>query len=316
MTDSALPLVVAPDVSFGELESALGALGYERDPAVEPFTEDMLPGEPELAAWTRGDETRLTYTFNPVVGLRVLTPTAPGEVERARLVAGLRLLSRTGVARLLAERDKRQLLLGLLATRIMRCTELRGSVAPLLGHSESVIAEAARAAYDALVEGGEVAARQDALRLLQVLCEQAIPVLAALKGPEAATAVLALRPRAEDYALIFLPEVAEILQQSYDELWREPPRIASLSPDTVLHVEGCPAWMFGSDNELSRHFPGGYRALAPYLQPNRVWFVWRYLETGKSSGIRYDGLVRIDDRQVWLPKPYRVLGERRHGPLQ
>jgi hypothetical protein len=66
--------------------------------------------------------------------------------------------------------------------------------------------------------------------------------------------------------------------------------------------------MLREDNELSQRFPGGYRALAPHLRPERIWFVWRYLQAGEAAGMRYDGLVRLPDRWIWFPKPYRVVG--------
>jgi hypothetical protein len=54
-------------------------------------------------------------------------------------------------------------------------------------------------------------------------------------------------------------------------------------------------------NELSDRFPGGYRRVAPHLQPDRIWLVWRYLRRGATEGMRYDGLVQLDDRWVWFP---------------
>src|SRR5262249_27402905 len=136
-----------------------------------------------------------------------------------------------------------------------------------------------------------------------------IPVLAELKGPNAARAVEALRPRAEDFAHVFSDAVAEGMEAAYQEIWRDPPRVGALAADTLLKVDGCPAGMLGGNNELSAHFPGGYRALAPYLRPNRIWFVWRYVTQGHTSGVRFDGLVRLEERWAWFPKPYRVLGE-------
>lgn len=63
-------LVVAPECGFEELARRLAPLRWRRD-GTRPFTPDPLPGEPELAGWRRG-AARLTYTFNPVVSLRVL----------------------------------------------------------------------------------------------------------------------------------------------------------------------------------------------------------------------------------------------------
>lgn len=119
-----------------------------------------------------------------------------------------------------------------------------------------------------------------------------------------------MRPRAEDFARVFRPEVAEAARAAYEKLWRSPPELDRLdSGQLTLRVDASPAGMLAEENELSNHFPGGYRALAPYLIPDRIWFVWRYVRVGEKSGMRYEGVVMLDDRWVWFPKPYRVIGE-------
>jgi hypothetical protein len=84
---------------------------------------------------------------------------------------------------------------------------------------------------------------------------------------------------------------------------------AVFAGDLTLRVDAAPAGMLHEENELSRRFPGGYRALAPHLLSDRVWFVWRYVRGGAEAGMRYDGVVLLDDRWVWFPKPYLVVGE-------
>lgn len=79
-------------------------------------------------------------------------------------------------------------------------------------------------------------------------------------------------------------------------------------PDqTELVVNLSPAAMLGAENELSCHFPGGYRKIAAHLDPQRVWVAWKYRRPGESSGMAFDGLVRVDDHWAWFPKPYRVV---------
>ncbi|XXT19164.1 hypothetical protein WME94_53955 [Sorangium sp. So ce429] len=305
------PLVLAPDLPFPALAAALAALGFRRDDAVRPRTPDLVPREPELAAWTLGDGgARVTYTCNPVVSLRVLSPAGVPAEALDRLAARLPHLDLVAVAGLLAEAEPRRVLLGLFAARALGAVALAGRVAALRGHPEPTVARAAEATLGALLPDGEEGARREALRLLQGLCEQAIPVLAALRGPGGPALIQALRPRPEDHARAFVPEVAEGARSAYDELWQAPPRIEPLASGAArVEVVACPAGLLASDNELSQRFPGGYRDLAPYLQPGRVWFVWRYLDPGRIAGMRYDGLTHMGDRWAWFPKPYRVVGE-------
>jgi hypothetical protein len=304
-----LNLVLDPAFGFDALAATLGDLGWRRDDGVRAVTVDVIAGEPEVAGWTNDAGARLTYTFNPVVSLRVLT--CDGEQERAALATRLPLVDGAAIRRLLRDPDPRQVLLGLLAARALEARALADAIAPLARHPVEVVRRAAESALGAL--GGD-GARQDTLAVMRALCEQAIPVLAALVGPDGPARVAALRPQPADYARVFTQEVAARAQVAYEALWVRPPEIDRLDVGQLkLQVDAAPAGMLREENELSRHFPGGYRALAPYLQPQRIWFVWRYLRTDAASGMRYDGLVHLEGRWVWFPKPYRVVGGLLHS---
>jgi hypothetical protein len=306
---TAIQFVIDPACAFGELDRRLAALGFARDASVRPVTPDMIPGEPELAAWTRGRE-RLTYTFNPVVSLRSIAASGLTAETTAALFTRLPLLDTPAVGQLLTESDSRRILLGLFAARTLAAGELALVVAPLQAHADPTISRAAATTLEALQSVGGVTARQQALAVMQVLCRKAIPVFAALVGPEGPATLEAMRPHSDDFPRVFQAGIAERVAAAYEVLWRTPPRLDRLvSGELALRVDAAPAGMLHEENELSRHFPGGYRALAPYLVPDRVWFVWRYLHGSAEAGMRYDGVVLLDDRWVWFPKPYLVVGE-------
>jgi hypothetical protein len=302
-------LVLDPGFGFDALAARLASLGFRRDASVRPITPDVMVGEPELAAFTRGGAERLTYTFNPVVSLRVIAVRGLDDEAGARLAAELPLLDTAAIGRLLTEAEPSRVLLGLFAARSLEARDLAPVVDTLQTHPDPTIRRAAAATLTALRSEGEAAARQAALAMLQALCQQAIPVLAALVGPDGPAVVESMRPRSDDYPRVFGPAIADAARAAYEELWRTPPEVDRLaSGQLTLRVDAAPAGMLREENELSRRFPGGYRALAPYLRPDRIWFVWRYLDAGRAAGVRYDGVTRLDDRWVWFPKPYRVVG--------
>jgi hypothetical protein len=302
-------VVVDPQFRFVQLDERLKSLGFARDVSVQPITPDILPGERELAAWTRGNE-RLTYTFNPVVSLRVIDGSGLAAGDMEAICRQLPLVDANAIGPMLADDDSRRVLLGLLAARILRTQELAPLVVPLTFHDEPVIRHAAAETVEALAFGVGATPKEKALTIMQSLAQRAIQPLSALVGPDGPRQVESMRPRAEDFARVFRADVAGAVRAAYEELWRDPPRMKRLeSGELTLKVDAAPAGMLSEDNELSRHFPGGYRALAPYLLSDRIWFVWRYLQAGDEAGMRYDGVVMIDDRWVWFPKPYRVVGE-------
>ncbi|MFO1322814.1 MAG: Imm49 family immunity protein [Burkholderiales bacterium] len=149
-------------------------------------------------------------------------------------------------------------------------------------------------------------ARAAAMAAAGLVGEAARDLLAGIERDR--TAVAALRPRADDYARVFAGDAIALARKGFDALWD-----AGLTIDAPagrqLAVFAAPAGMFATENALSRRFPGGYRSIARFVDPHRVWVAWRYVNPGEESGQAYDGLVWCDDHWAWFPKPYRVLRE-------
>jgi hypothetical protein len=120
----------------------------------------------------------------------------------------------------------------------------------------------------------------------------------------------ALRPRHEDYARVFVPSAVDKAQLGYGELWNTPPRSLGKPNQTEVHAVGVATGAsLVDENDLSKGFPGGYRKIAHLLQPDIVVVAFKLVAPGESLGMAYDGLVKLDDRWAWFPKPWRVLGE-------
>jgi hypothetical protein len=153
-------------------------------------------------------------------------------------------------------------------------------------------------------------ARATALLAIEVLRAQVTPLLELIAHDRTGEVVRALRPRDDDYERVFLGAAAAVARRGYEVLWNEQLKIAyPRAHQTLLLCYLAPAGMLADENELSRQFPGGYRAIADRLNPHRVWVRWKYVRPGETSGLAYDGLVWCDDHWAWFPKPYRVLGE-------
>jgi len=216
------------------------------------------------------------------------------------------MLTTADIIRLLDEGELHRVLLGLLDAQSSGAKELADVITPLLAHPDPLI----RRAAESILTRRESGATIQANAIVKALSELAVRVVTALVGPDAPARVEALRPRDGDYASVFDSAIVTRVRAAYEPLWRTTPKLERPVPGALtVRVDAAPAGMLREDNELSRRFPGGYRALAPHLLPERIWFVWQYLRSGESAGMRYDGLVRLPDRWVWFPKPYRIVGE-------
>jgi hypothetical protein len=155
-----------------------------------------------------------------------------------------------------------------------------------------------------------------AIALAEALTPLVVPVLQAIAMDTGGSAIRELLPREDDYTLAFIGEAAAAAQAYYGSEWQR--QLAegagpSLDPNSRIEAHLAPAGMLVSDNALSRPFPGGYREIADWLDPRRVWVCWRYLPPGADSGIAMNGLVWLDDHWAWFPKPFRIADRlRRH----
>ncbi len=148
----------------------------------------------------------------------------------------------------------------------------------------------------------------EALSYIEIIRAQAKPVLELFASDLSGRTALALKPHHDDYAKVFVDEMAEKALSAYKSIWSKDLDISYPSKDqSQLHIFIAPAGMLDLENELSKHFPLGYRSIAPILNPHRIWLAWKYMSIGQTSGLAFDGLVWLDDHWAWFPKPYRVL---------
>jgi hypothetical protein len=119
--------------------------------------------------------------------------------------------------------------------------------------------------------------------------------------------LLALRPDDADFARVFLPSLEPQARTLYAQLWHNPPPLLAKPGQTELRVNVALPEDFAAWNERGQEFPGGYRKLAPHLQPDVPWVAWKLLVPGDRAGLSFDGIVWTNQRLVWFPQPWRLI---------
>ncbi len=126
----------------------------------------------------------------------------------------------------------------------------------------------------------------------------------------------ALQPLPEDYARVFAAGVADQARDGYSVLWENLPTWPVRPDQTRLVVSVARAEDFAEKNDRADLFPGGYQSVAPHLLPGRIWVCWEFISPGRDAGVAFDGLVPLDGRWAWFPKPWKVLPDvARESPL-
>ncbi|HRC55726.1 MAG TPA: hypothetical protein PKU97_07375 [Kofleriaceae bacterium] len=140
--------------------------------------------------------------------------------------------------------------------------------------------------------------------------EGAKQLLPEIRGSDAKAMTLALRPTSADYKAVFTDDVAGKLEEAYAKLWSDPNAVIGADPaNTELAL-----WKATSEElqqwtgEASANFPGGYKRVAAKLKPGLVVYRWKYVKPGETAGMAYDGLIHVNGRWSWYPKPWRMMG--------
>jgi hypothetical protein len=116
-----------------------------------------------------------------------------------------------------------------------------------------------------------------------------------------------LYPRSDDYELAFREDSVQAARDYYTEVFSKRAIPLPKRGQTELEVFLATTEMLEVGYGDAAEFPAGYRRITGRLAPSRVWALWRFTAVGTSVGMRYDGLVWLDDHWAWFPKPWLAL---------
>ncbi|MBU1068691.1 hypothetical protein KJ975_03900 [Myxococcota bacterium] len=116
-----------------------------------------------------------------------------------------------------------------------------------------------------------------------------------------------LRPVAEDYAAVFEGDFAKKAAETYKEPWDKGLLTLKTKPgQTEINVLSVTSEDLKAKSEKSREFPGGWLEMAPNLKAGLTIYMVRFTEPGKERGMRFDGLIYVNERWRIFPKPWRI----------
>lgn len=293
-------LILDPGLAFAALAEVMVRQGYRAEP-LPGEVPDLLAGEPQVAVWSRGGQRPYAlYSFNPVVRLRVLEVGTLPPLLRQNLRRALPVLTLSDLQTTLRTGPDTAVLRSVWA--LVEREEV-GMIAPLQRLAEQhsgVVGDEMRLALDRLqaIDRARVAVL-GGMRLVASAARQMIAAMA--RDPALAQELLA---RPEDCAALFTEDVApEMARQLAAEPLQLGKGLPGQPPDETA-ITAAPAGLLRSGNLLSRHFPVGYRLVAGWMLPDRVWFSWDMAEDGGGM-VRHDGLVFLGNRWLWFPRPWR-----------
>ncbi len=126
-------------------------------------------------------------------------------------------------------------------------------------------------------------------------------------GVDQGAAMKKLRPTQADYLAVYKEPVAGALEAENDRHWEkgETLRVSAARSEILMIVVPTDDLIDGKP--VLSEFPGGYRRVLPYLKRGIPIARFKYVEPGKTTGLSVDGLVHVNGRWVFMPKPWTVV---------
>ena len=111
----------------------------------------------------------------------------------------------------------------------------------------------------------------------------------------------ALKPRAEDYALVFEATAVDAIRTAFEPIWASMNAVGAMDGQTELRLVSATSDELRKGKEV---FPG-YTPMLAFLRPGFTWYRFKFVRPGESTGKEYDGLVHVKDHWALFPEPWR-----------
>ncbi len=293
-------LLVQSNTNFSVIAEILKKLGFTREDN-HSGNGSLIANEPEIASWSiNGAKPFVIYTFNPVVSLRVLDVATVPPALRMAIAKQLPLMDEQLISAYFESEDLKKRLLALWAAQETERVDLLGRVERLKGDPEEIIASQAEEISERLQAMNK--SRENMLIQLKLLSETAPQLIGKMHS---ADFIASLKPNRDDLKKLFDENLLDACTHCVDTIYQQALSIPTLKENCEIDVVATPAGLLRWQNMLSEKFPGGYRDIAGWMTPNRIWLSWT-IKTD-ASAVKYDGLVWLEGKWVWLPKIFRYL---------
>ncbi len=137
-------IILKPEFSYEILSRTLTELNWKETPGINALPP-IRPGEPETAIWKHASQkTKLIYSFNPVVNLRVVKFQTESNGHINELMNKFSVISEAEIFNLLVSENIKKLLFGIWASEEIELISATGIIHKLGNHKNKQVAKAAK----------------------------------------------------------------------------------------------------------------------------------------------------------------------------
>jgi len=138
---------------------------------------------------------------------------------------------------------------------------------------------------------------------------QAHALLMAFFEPDADLVALtaAILPTEAEVHMVYKDPLASSMYEGYAAMMKPGIKFGPKpDQDSLLLIYTTTAKLQSRDAVL-REFPGGYKDVLQYFKADVPIVRFKFVKSGETTGLAFDGLVYVNDHWVIMPKPWRAL---------
>lgn len=290
-------LILTPDHDYASVRAVLIGLGFVEEAKGLRFAA-RAPSSAQFAH-PSGLPSAL-YTHHGPTGLGMLhLATVPPRL-RGQIAEALPWITPSRLVELFTDPDPKLQLYGLWAAREDERVELIHAIRSLAARVTGHVRKEAETIADELTALAQT--QLETLAGMRLIAEAALPLIAEFRDRQVMMDHL---PSEADCALLFAPQIAEEVAKALKtQSW--PTGGIEAQPAGVDQVFVGPAGLLRWPNPVSDQFPRGYRTIAGWMQPGRIWIGWTG-DLPSGGTVRFDGLVFAEGRWIFFPRPWRIV---------
>jgi hypothetical protein len=118
---------------------------------------------------------------------------------------------------------------------------------------------------------------------------------------------LSLKPSPEDVRAVYAEPLASALIDAYDGMFVPGAVIEPKPEHKQLLTTFTTTGRLKAGDPVLDDFPGGYRDVLRYIVADVPIGRFKFVKPGATLGLAFDGLIFVNDRWVFMPKPWRGL---------
>lgn len=118
---------------------------------------------------------------------------------------------------------------------------------------------------------------------------------------------LSLKPSPEDVRAVYAEPLASAMIDAYEGLFVPGAVIEPKPEQKQLLATFTTTGRLKAGDPVLDEFPGGYKDVLQYMVADVPIGRFKFVKPGETLGLAFDGLIYVNNRWVFMPKPWRAL---------